>query len=77
MHTNSCSRCGSLEIEVSTFRPRDFPENFCFVDCKSCGASRGVIDVCNVLDAFKGGSQSDRQFATRILTRNFEESILA
>jgi transcription elongation factor Elf1 len=73
MRMTSCNHCGSLEMEVSTFRRKDFPQNFCFVDCKSCGASRGVVDIRNVLDSYKGGTLSDRQLATRILTKKFEE----
>lgn len=75
MRMNKCPICGSSEFEVSKYRRKDFPAKFYFVDCKKCGAGQGVVDFCNIVDAYKSGTPSEKQLASAILTRRFEAAL--
>ena len=72
MRPTHCKHCGSAEFEVSNFRRKDFSAKFYFIECKKCGSTIGMMNIRDVVDAYKGRNSFDKRLASKILSRNHE-----
>lgn len=69
MESYICRHCDSKDSEISSFRPKDFPGRFYFVQCANCHTKLGVVDIYDVIDCFHQNSARQRNLAIDLLTR--------
>lgn len=48
MPVPTCSKCGNSDFEVLEYKPLNLDYKLVFVQCRSCGAAVGAIDLYNV-----------------------------